>query len=67
MPTMILYEFVQKKIMVRPQCVDSRGRTVATWGQAEQTLRVEGRVGSILDRIVVTCLLHIWMRRQGQW
>ncbi|ETW84312.1 hypothetical protein HETIRDRAFT_416015 [Heterobasidion irregulare TC 32-1] len=56
-----------KKIMVRPQCVDSRGRTVATWGQAEQTLRVEGRVGSILDRIVVTCLLHIWMRRQGQW
>ena len=64
---MTLCGFVQKKPMICSQCVDSRGRTVATWGQAEQTLRVEGRVESILDRIVVTCLLHIWMRRQGQW
>ena len=64
---MTLCDCVQKKAVICSQCVDSRGRTVPTWGQAEQTLRVEGRVESILDRIVVTCLLHIWMRRQGQW
>lgn len=44
---MTLCDFVQKKPMICSQCVDSRGRTVATWGQAEQTLRVEGRVESI--------------------
>ncbi|EIM88220.1 uncharacterized protein STEHIDRAFT_155573 [Stereum hirsutum FP-91666 SS1] len=48
-------------------CVDSRGKTVASWNQTALTLRVEKRVEPILDRIVVTCLLNTWMNRQGQW
>ncbi|KAK0191264.1 hypothetical protein F5146DRAFT_1047887 [Armillaria mellea] len=48
-------------------CVDSRGKTVATWLQEELTLRVATRVESILDRVVVTCFLNLWVRHLGDW
>ncbi|KAF8232397.1 hypothetical protein L208DRAFT_1397356 [Tricholoma matsutake] len=48
-------------------CLDSRGRTVASWSQEQLRLRVAARVADALDRIVVTCLLNIWIRRLGMW
>ncbi|KAJ6629163.1 hypothetical protein B0H10DRAFT_2160627 [Mycena sp. CBHHK59/15] len=49
------------------QCVDSRGKTVATWSQEETTLRVKAQVEHVLDRIIVTCLLNLWIRQLGLW
>ncbi|KAJ7179823.1 hypothetical protein C8R43DRAFT_1093369 [Mycena crocata] len=48
-------------------CVDSRGKTVATWSQEETTLRVGSQAELILDRVVVTCLLNLWIRHLGLW
>ncbi|KAJ7937218.1 hypothetical protein B0H13DRAFT_1698960 [Mycena leptocephala] len=48
-------------------CVDSRGKTVATWSQDETTLRVGVQAEHILDRVVVTCLLNLWIRQLGLW
>ncbi|KAI0069013.1 hypothetical protein BV25DRAFT_1792070 [Artomyces pyxidatus] len=48
-------------------CVDSRGKTVATWTEGELSLHVESRVESILDRLVVTLLLNRWMKALGSW
>ncbi|TFK56119.1 hypothetical protein OE88DRAFT_1731742 [Heliocybe sulcata] len=48
-------------------CVDARGRTVATWRQSALTLSVVAGVEDILDYIVVTCLLHLWVRQSGRW
>ncbi|EPQ59599.1 hypothetical protein GLOTRDRAFT_103596 [Gloeophyllum trabeum ATCC 11539] len=48
-------------------CVDSRGRTVATWAQSELTLCVVPSAEAILDHLVVTCLLHLWIRQLGRW
>ncbi|KAJ6516051.1 hypothetical protein C8R45DRAFT_229928 [Mycena sanguinolenta] len=48
-------------------CVDSRGKTVATWNQEESTLRVGVQAEHILDRVVVTCLLNLWIRQLGLW
>ncbi|KAJ7742433.1 hypothetical protein DFH07DRAFT_750393, partial [Mycena maculata] len=48
-------------------CVDSRGKTVATWSQEDATLSVAAQVENILDRIVVTCLLNLWIRHLGLW
>ncbi|KAJ7276236.1 hypothetical protein B0H12DRAFT_1005313, partial [Mycena haematopus] len=50
-----------------PSCVDSRGKTVATWSQEETTLRVGAQAVHILDRVVVTCLLNLWIRQLGLW
>ncbi|KAF8211290.1 hypothetical protein K438DRAFT_1568740 [Mycena galopus ATCC 62051] len=48
-------------------CVDSRGKTVATWSQEEATLHVGVQAETILDRMVVTCLLNLWIRQLGHW
>ncbi|RDB22512.1 hypothetical protein Hypma_010386 [Hypsizygus marmoreus] len=48
-------------------CVDSRGRTIATWSQDQLQLRVASRVEDILDRLVVTCMLNLWIRYLGEW
>ncbi|KAJ7283822.1 hypothetical protein C8J57DRAFT_1054392 [Mycena rebaudengoi] len=48
-------------------CVDLRGKTVAKWSQQETTLRVGGQAEHVLDRIVVTCLLNLWIRQLGLW
>ncbi|KAF5388034.1 hypothetical protein D9615_000230 [Tricholomella constricta] len=48
-------------------CVDSWGRTIATWTQEQLQLSVAARVEDILDRLVVTCLLNLWIRHLGQW
>ncbi|KAJ7507591.1 hypothetical protein B0H11DRAFT_2169371 [Mycena galericulata] len=48
-------------------CVDSRGKTVATWRQEETTLTVSPQAEDILDRICVTCLLNLWIRHLGLW
>jgi hypothetical protein len=49
------------------QCVDSRGKTVATWSQEETTLHVGVQAEQILDRMVVTCVLNLWVRQLGLW
>ncbi|KAJ7781419.1 hypothetical protein B0H16DRAFT_1498347 [Mycena metata] len=42
-------------------CVDSRGKT------RRRTLSVGAQVEHILDRVVVTCLLNLWIRQLGLW
>lgn len=49
------------------KCVDSRGQTVATWTQEALELRVAASAEDILDRLVVTCLIHLWFRAHGYW
>ncbi|KAH9951774.1 hypothetical protein B0H21DRAFT_190956 [Amylocystis lapponica] len=48
-------------------CVSTRGKIVATWTQAEETLRVADRAEGFLDRVVVTCFLNIWMKQLNIW
>ncbi|KAJ6539177.1 hypothetical protein B0H19DRAFT_960293 [Mycena capillaripes] len=48
-------------------CVDSRGKTVARWSEEETTLSVGAQAEHILDRVVVTCLLNLWIRQLGLW
>ncbi|KAI5120516.1 hypothetical protein M0805_000101 [Coniferiporia weirii] len=48
-------------------CVDPSGRTIATWTQGALELRVVPSAENILDRIVVTCLVHVWFRAHGYW
>lgn len=48
-------------------CVDSRARTVASWAQETLTLRVAPRAANILDRLIVTCTLNLYMKQLGQW
>lgn len=48
-------------------CLDSWGKTVASWTQEQLRLRVATRVEDVLDRIVVTCLLNLWFRDLGIW
>ncbi|KAF7355178.1 hypothetical protein MSAN_01433500 [Mycena sanguinolenta] len=48
-------------------CVDSRGKTVATWNQEETMLHVGAQAEHVLDRVVVTCLLNLWIRQLGLW
>ncbi|KAF9045893.1 hypothetical protein BDZ89DRAFT_1108754 [Hymenopellis radicata] len=48
-------------------CVDSKGKTVASWSQETLTLSVSSKVESILDRVVVTCFLNLWVRQLGDW
>lgn len=49
------------------QCVDSKGKTVANWTQDGLTLSASSKVEPVLDRIVVTCFLNLWIRHLGQW
>lgn len=49
------------------KCVDLRGRTVATWSQEQLQLIVVPRVEGIMDRVVVTCMLNLWIKQVGQW
>ncbi|KAJ3803073.1 hypothetical protein GGU11DRAFT_671288 [Lentinula aff. detonsa] len=49
-------------------CVDSRGKTIASWNQEQSNLHVSPKGESILDRLVVTCFLNLWaLRHLGQW
>ncbi|KAI0786364.1 hypothetical protein C8Q75DRAFT_269594 [Abortiporus biennis] len=48
-------------------CVTTRGKSLATWTEAAQRLWVSEKVDSILDRIVVTCFLNIWMKSINAW
>ncbi|KAI0315391.1 hypothetical protein OF83DRAFT_358084 [Amylostereum chailletii] len=48
-------------------CEDSRGKRMATWTEGELTLRVEARGEALLDRLVVTCFLNVWMKRLNEW
>lgn len=49
------------------QCVDSRNRTIASWSQETLTLRVTPRAANILDRLIVTCTLNLYMKQLGHW
>ena len=40
---------------------------IAQWTQDTLTLRVAERAEGFLDRVVVTCLLHLWFRRWNVW
>ncbi|KAJ4472307.1 hypothetical protein J3R30DRAFT_3660141 [Lentinula aciculospora] len=49
-------------------CVDSRGKTIASWNQEQSSLHISPKGESILDRLVVTCFLNLWaLRHLGQW
>jgi len=49
-------------------CVDSRGKIVATWTEETMKLWVAEKLQGSLDRVVVTCLLHVWWKRVlGSW
>ncbi|KAL1743309.1 hypothetical protein HDZ31DRAFT_83494 [Schizophyllum fasciatum] len=48
-------------------CVDTRGKAVAEWDQEQKSLKVARRSEGILDRLVVTCILNLWMKRAGDW
>ena len=45
----------------------SRGKTIAQWTQETLTLTVAEHAEGFLDRVVVTCLLHLWLRRWNIW
>ncbi|KAM5535644.1 hypothetical protein V8D89_010631 [Ganoderma adspersum] len=45
----------------------NRGRQIAAWTQDTLTLRVAERAEGFLDRVVVTCFLHLWLRRYSIW
>ncbi|CAK5275721.1 unnamed protein product, partial [Mycena citricolor] len=48
------------------QCVEaSSKKTVATWTDKETTLRVMASAEQVLDRMVVTCVLNLWIRHLG--
>ena len=49
------------------QQLTSYGKTVAEWSQETLTLRVAERAEPILDRVVVTLLLNLWMRNMDDW
>ncbi|KIP12826.1 hypothetical protein PHLGIDRAFT_123891 [Phlebiopsis gigantea 11061_1 CR5-6] len=49
------------------QQLTSYGKTVAEWSQETLTLRVAERVEPILDRVVVTLFLNLWMRSMDDW
>ena len=49
------------------QCVDSGGKSVATWTQEELRLVVAPSAEEILDQLVVTCLVNLWFRAHGYW
>lgn len=42
-------------------------KEVATWSQETQTLRVRANSADILDRLVVTCALNLYLNSLGQW
>jgi len=43
-------------------CVDSKGKTIASWSQQEDMLRVALRCEPILDRLVVSCMMNLWFK-----
>jgi hypothetical protein len=49
------------------KCVSTQlgafGKNVAEWSNEASTLRVAERFEPILDRIVVTCILNLWMKQ----
>ncbi|RPD61923.1 hypothetical protein L226DRAFT_571316 [Lentinus tigrinus ALCF2SS1-7] len=45
----------------------NRGKMIAQWSQDTFTLRVTERAEGFLDRVVVTCFLHLWFRRFNIW
>lgn len=54
------------------QCIERRSmglvnKEVATWSQETQTLRVRANSADILDRLVVTCALNLYLNSLGQW
>lgn len=52
------------------QCMSvsrTNSKVVASWLQAELTLRVVDRGESMLDRVVVSCFLNLWMKNRNLW
>ncbi|KAI0773932.1 hypothetical protein C8Q74DRAFT_797720 [Fomes fomentarius] len=45
----------------------NRGKVIAQWTQDTLILRVAERAEGFLDRVVVTCFLHLWFRRFNIW
>ncbi|KAH7920276.1 hypothetical protein BV22DRAFT_814079 [Leucogyrophana mollusca] len=48
-------------------CIDSKDKHIANWSQDTQILSVAPRAETMLDRIVVTCLLNLWFKQLGRW
>lgn len=48
-------------------CYDWRKRVIASFNDETKVLQVSERGYTILDQIVVTCLLHRWMLSLGHW
>ncbi|PCH41426.1 hypothetical protein WOLCODRAFT_131910 [Wolfiporia cocos MD-104 SS10] len=48
-------------------CVSTRGKVVAAWSHELNILRVTDRADGILDRVVVTCFLNLWMKTLRLW
>ncbi|KAJ7591234.1 hypothetical protein C8J56DRAFT_781949 [Mycena floridula] len=48
-------------------CVDSKGKVIANWSQEQLSLQVAPKIMDVLDRIVITCFLNLWIRHLGQW
>lgn len=69
--TMLLFsQYTQLSLIyTRPfrQCVDSGGRTIATWSKERLKLTVSASAEEILDQLVVTCLVHVWFIAHGYW
>ena len=54
------------------QCTERRSmglvnREIATWSQESLTLRVRANSADILDRLIVTCALNLYLNSLGQW
>ncbi|EIN10658.1 hypothetical protein PUNSTDRAFT_112482 [Punctularia strigosozonata HHB-11173 SS5] len=53
--------------LVTLTCINSRGNVVAVWDNERSTLSVDRDVYIILDRIVVTCMLNLWLWVRRRW
>lgn len=42
-------------------------KEVATWSQESLTLRVRANSADVLDRLIVTCALGLYLNSLGQW
>lgn len=49
------------------QCYDRKDAIIANWDNEGQILHISANALPILDRIVVTCMLNLWMRNRNEW
>lgn len=58
-------------IVALSQCISQQitnyGKNIAEWSQETLTLRVAERAEPILDRVVVTLFLNLWMKNIDDW